>query len=124
MPAEVGGVRSTRLRRGSCCSGGRLLPPLLKPFGKPETACALAPLFGEHVQFLVEAMRNFFLEFIEMALVAPVKLGWLHRHAVRSRGSLVDCSAHYHTIVTNKAGAIHSPAFVIESSRSCQGLDR
>ena len=123
MLSELGGVRSTRLRRGSCCSGGRLLPPLLKPFGEPETACALAPLFGEHVQFLVEAVRYFLLQFIEMALVAPVKLGWLQRHAISFHRSLVDCGARYHTNVINKAGAIHSPDFVIESNRCWRPRD-
>jgi hypothetical protein len=68
------------------------MPPLLKPLVESKTVCALAPLFGEHVQFLVEAVRYFFLQFIEMTPVASVKLGWLHRHAVSSHSSLVDCA--------------------------------
>ena len=92
------------------------MPPLLKSFVEPETACALAPLFGEHVQFLVEAVRNFFLEFIEMALVAPVKLGWLHRHAVSLISFLVGPSAWpapYHAAVTIQAEGSCSLLFVI-----------
>jgi hypothetical protein len=60
MPAEVGEARRP-LGRGSSCSGGSLVPPLLKPFVEPETVRALAPFFGEHLQFLVEAVRDFFV---------------------------------------------------------------
>ena len=59
-----------------------MIPRLaLDKLTQPEPLGALAALRGEHGQLLVEAVRNLFLEFVDMALLR-VKLGRLHRHAV------------------------------------------
>jgi hypothetical protein len=60
-------------------------------------------------------VRDLLLQFIEMALVARVKLVWLHRHAVNSP---VFLSGAAHTIMPLsqiKPGEFISPVFVMWS---------
>ena len=65
----------------------------LDQFAKPEPLRTLAALFCEQIQLLVEAVGDLLLEVIDMAPLAPVKLGRLHRHAVGLIGFFVGPSA-------------------------------
>jgi hypothetical protein len=99
----------------------RLLP--FYQIAQSESLGALAALLGEHRQLLVEAARDLLLEVFDMAPLAPVKLGRLHRHAVCLIGFLVGPSpaAPYHAAVTIQAKEIISPFFVIGVIDSANG---
>jgi hypothetical protein len=88
---------------------------LLDQIAQTESLGAFAALCGEEVKLLVEAVSDLLLEILDMAPLAPVKLGRLHRHAVCLIGFLVGPSAiaPYHAAVTNQAKEVCSPFFVI-----------
>lgn len=83
--------------------------------GQTEPLGAFAALCGEEIKLLVEAVSDLLLEILDMAPLAPVKLGRLHRHAVCLIVVLVgpNAAAAYHAAVTNQAKEVCSPVFVI-----------
>ena len=91
---------------------------MLDQIAQPEPLRALAALLSHQIQFLVEAVSDLLLEILDMAPLAPVKLGRLHRHAVCLIGFLVgpSAAAPYHAAVTNQAKEVFSPLLAIGGS--------